>query len=90
MGSDGKLLKNTSGIGVAATRREKAAMIDEVKEENLMLKFAILTLSFIHASFYLFSIHALLIAHAKIQSEGKSSAEPEAVIILGLSCVFRG
>ena len=40
--------------------REKAAMIDEVKVVNRM--FAILTLSFIHASFYPLSVHAL-IAH---------------------------
>ena len=41
----------TSGVGVAATRREKAAMI-EVKAVNRM--FAMLTLSLLHASFYLF------------------------------------
>ena len=46
----------TSGVGVAATRREKAAMI-EVKAVNRM--FAMLTLSLLHASFYPFSIHAL-------------------------------
>ena len=57
------VFKHTSGIGVAATRREKAAMIDEVKAVNLMLKFGILTLSFIHASFYLLSIRVLVIAH---------------------------
>ena len=49
---------HTSGIGVAATRREKVAMIDEVRAVNRM--FAILTLSFIHASFYSLSIHALI------------------------------
>ena len=37
--------------------REKAAMIEEVKAMNRM--FAILTFSFIHASFYSLSIHAL-------------------------------
>jgi hypothetical protein len=51
--------KHTSGVGVAATRREKVAMIVEVKAMNRM--FAILTLSFIHASFYSLSIHALII-----------------------------
>ena len=61
------VFKHTSGIGVAATRREKAAMIDEVKAVNLMLKFGILTLSFIHASFYLLSIYALRIAHCHVE-----------------------
>jgi hypothetical protein len=28
--------KHTSGVGVAATRREKAAMIDEIKIVNRM------------------------------------------------------
>ena len=50
--------KYTSGIGDAATRRVKVAMIDEVKAVNRM--FAILTLSFIHASFYSLSIYALI------------------------------
>ena len=52
-----KVEKHTSGVGVAAMRREKVAMIDEVKAMNRM--FAILILSFIHASFYSLSIHAL-------------------------------
>ena len=52
-------------------------MIDEVKAVNLMLKFGILTLSFIHASFYLLSIHAMTritnrtLVMSKIQSEEK-------------------
>ena len=50
MGSDINVEIHTSGIGVAATRREKVAMIDEVKTMNRM--FGILILSFIHASFY--------------------------------------
>ena len=46
MGSDSKIEQHTSGIGVAATRREKAAMIDEVKVVNRMFTLAnILTLS---------------------------------------------
>jgi hypothetical protein len=56
--------KHTSGVGVAATRRKKVAMIDDVKAMNRM--FAILTLSFIHASFYSLSIHKL-IAYLRIE-----------------------
>ena len=57
--------KYTSGVGVAATRREETAKIDAVRAVNRM--FAILTLSFIHVGFYPVSIHAL-IAHCHINS----------------------
>ena len=56
--------QHTSGVGVAATRTEKAAMTDKFKAVNRM--FAILTLSFIHAGFYPLSTHAL-IAHYPLQ-----------------------
>ena len=52
--------QHTSSVGVAATRREKAAMIDEVKAVNRMS--AILTFSFIRVSFYILSVHTF-IAH---------------------------
>ena len=51
---------HTSGIGVAATRSEKVATIDKVTVKEVNRMFAILTLSFIHASFYPPSIHALI------------------------------
>ena len=55
----------TSGVGVAATKRKKAAMIEvNLKAVNRML-FAVLTLSFIRVAFYRLSIHAL-IAHFHI------------------------
>ena len=59
--------KHTSGVGVAATRTEKAAMIDKVTVKAVNCMFAILTLSFIHVSFYPLSIHALVNAHCHIE-----------------------
>ena len=63
----------TSGVGVAATRRDKAAMIVEDTAVNRM--FAILTFSFIRASFYpLFRVHCShIIVISKIADSIQSS-----------------
>ena len=60
--------KYTSGVGVAATRREKAAMIDELEVNAVNRMFEILTLSFFHLSFYPLSIHAIIAYYLIINS----------------------
>ena len=55
-----KVEKHTSGVGVAATRREKVAMIDEVKAMNRIL---CNTDSFVQSCQLLFSFHSRIIAY---------------------------
>ena len=59
MSNDGKQ-KYTSGVGVAATRREKAAMTDEVNLKAVNRMFAILTL-FLHPCQLLFSFRLRIV-----------------------------